>query len=247
MKRPGWQTMLGLIMILLSFLVYVIHYLIFRDAHHIFLYLIGDTAFVFIEVLLVTIIIQKLLTDREKKARLDKLNIVIGVFFSEVGNSMLRSSPLQDSQLIFISNELSNVKTWSDKEFSRVSKMLKGLRCKVDIHKANLEKLHIFLEEKTPFMLRLLENPTLLEHETFTDLLLALFHFGEELNAREDLMKIPDADSRHLTGDMERVYQMLIGQWLDYMKHLKGNYPFLFSLAIRTNSFDKEASPVISE
>jgi hypothetical protein len=29
------------------------------------------------------------------------------------------------------------------------------------------------------------------------------------------------------------------------MKHLKDNYPYLFSLAMRTNPFDHEASPVV--
>lgn len=57
--------------------------LFFRDPHHIFLYLIGDIAFVFIEVLLVTLIIHQLLSRREKQAMLKKLNMVIGAFFSE--------------------------------------------------------------------------------------------------------------------------------------------------------------------
>jgi hypothetical protein len=29
------------------------------------------------------------------------------------------------------------------------------------------------------------------------------------------------------------------------MEHLKINYPYLFSLAMRTNPFDRQASPVI--
>ncbi|MBA7569274.1 hypothetical protein ES708_11013 [subsurface metagenome] len=33
-----------------------------------------------------------------------------------------------------------------------------------------------------------------------------------------------------------------ISEWLDYMKHLKNNYPYLFSLAMRTNPFDANAS-----
>ncbi|MFC1890791.1 hypothetical protein ACFLZT_00175 [Thermodesulfobacteriota bacterium] len=247
MKHLRWQLLLGLVLVVSSILFYLIHYLIFRDAHHIFIYLIGDIAFVFFEVLLVTLIIHRVLNDREKRARLEKLNIVIGVFFSEVGTKMLASCPLQGSKLQDIAGELSNVKTWSNKEFLRVSKLLKGSQYKVDIQKANLEKIHIFLNEKTPFMLRLLENPILLEHESFTDLLLAVFHFSEELNVRDDLMEIPETDSRHLAGDMGRVYQLLMGQWLDYMKHLKDNYPFLFSFAIRTNPFDTEASPVVKE
>jgi hypothetical protein len=34
--------------------------------------------------------------------------------------------------------------------------------------------------------------------------------------------------------------------WLEYMEHLKDNYPYLFSLAMRVNPFDKTASPVVT-
>lgn len=83
MKRVfNWQVLLGLSLIALSALVYFIHYFIFRDAHHIFIYLIGDIAFVFLEVLLVTLVLHQLLHYREKKAMLNKLNMVIGAFFN---------------------------------------------------------------------------------------------------------------------------------------------------------------------
>jgi hypothetical protein len=36
-----------------------------------------------------------------------------------------------------------------------------------------------------------------------------------------------------------------VHQWLDYLRYLKTNYPYLFSLAIRTNPFDEKASPVV--
>ena len=89
MKRFGWQVFLGLILVVLSIMFYLLHYAIFRDLHHIFIYLIGDIAFVFIEVLLVTLIIQRLLSEREKRSRLEKLTMVTGAFFSEVGTKLL--------------------------------------------------------------------------------------------------------------------------------------------------------------
>ncbi|GEM_PF-6299397 len=39
------------------------------------------------------------------------------------------------------------------------------------------------LISKTAFLLRLMENPNLLEHEQFTPLLMATFHLTEELRA----------------------------------------------------------------
>ena len=74
-RRFSWQLVLGITLIALSALVYLIHYLIFRDAHHIFIYMIGDVAFVFVEVLMVTLIIQEALSRREKRAIMEKLNI----------------------------------------------------------------------------------------------------------------------------------------------------------------------------
>jgi hypothetical protein len=43
---------------------------------------------------------------------------------------------------------------------------------------------------------------------------------------------------------MKRAYLLLISEWLAYLKHLKENYPYLFSLSVRTNPFDPNASPV---
>ena len=245
MKGVRWQIMLGLSLVVLSVIFYVIHYAIFRDSHHIFIYMIGDIAFVFVEVLLVTLIIHQLLSSREKRARLEKLNMVIGVFFSEIGAGLVTYFSDFDPQLEKIKQELIVRPNWSEKEFSAVSKRLKNYNYGVEIQKVELEYLRDFLIGKRDFLLRLLENPNLLEHESFTELLRAVFHLTEELQGREDVSQLPDSDYKHLAGDIKRAYVLLVRHWLDYMKHLKENYPYLFSLAMRTNPFDQSASPVV--
>lgn len=245
MKRISWQVILGLSLILLSIFFYLIHYAIFRDSHHIFIYLIGDVAFVFTEVLLVTLIIHQLLNMREKRARLEKLNMVIGAFFSEVGTRLITYFSDFDPKLDKIREELIVTTGWSEQDFSSVSKRLKNYDYEVEIQKVELEYLRGFLMEKRDFLLRLLENPNLLEHESFTELLRAVFHLTEELQSREDISELPDTDYDHLSGDIKRAYILLVHQWVDYMKHLKDNYPYLFSLAMRINPFDQSASPVV--
>ena len=105
-------------------------------------------------------------------------------------------------------------------------------------------QLKALLLDKRTFMLRLLENPNLLEHESFTDLLLATFHLTEELALRADLRRLPKADYNHLSTDIKRAYVLLIGEWLAYVKHLRSEYPYIFSLMMRTNPFDAQASPI---
>ena len=245
MKRFSWHILLGLTLIVLSIAFYLLHYAIFRDPHHIFLYLVGDVAFVFIEVLLVTLIIHQVLSMREKRTRLEKLNMVIGAFFSEVGTRLVAYFSDFDPKLDKIRKELVVTNDWSEQEFSSVSKRLKNYDYGVEIQKVELEDLATFLMAKRDFLLRLLENPTLLEHESFTELLRSVFHLTEELANREALTQLPDTDYQHLAGDIKRAYVLLVHQWFDYMKHLKDNYPYLFSLAMRANPFDRDASPIV--
>jgi len=246
MKRLNWQILLGLSLIALSALLYLGHYAIFKDAHHIFIYMVGDIAFVPIEVLLVTLIIHRLLNVREKRAMLKKLNMVIGAFFSEVGTRLLKSFYDFDIQADTIRNDLIMKKEWSTKDFSRALKHFKNYDYNVNSKKGNLEHLQRFLIEKRGFLLGLLENPNLLEHESFTELLWAVFHLTEELAFREDVKRLIDTDYDHISGDIKRAYVLLISEWLSYMKHLKTDYPYLFSLAIRTNPFDPHASPEVT-
>ena len=93
-------------------------------------------------------------------------------------------------------------------------------------------------------MLTLLENPQIFEHDRFTDLLHAVFHLTEELNARERLTDLPVTDYAHLSVDLTRVYSRLVIEWLEYMLHLKKKFPYLFSLSMRTNPFDSHASAI---
>ena len=95
-------------------------------------------------------------------------------------------------------------------------------------------------------LLRLLENPMLLENEAFSDLLWSAFHLEQELSARKALQASPPSDLDHLAGDTERVYTHLLTQWLEYMIHLKHDYPFLFSFAARTNPLRPDARPEVS-
>ena len=247
MKRPSWQMWVGAGLLAASGLFYVIHYLIFRDAHHILLWSFTSLAFLPVSVLFVTLIINRLLTVKQKQQRLQKLNMVIGAFFSEVGTSLLSCCSGLDPEVSLLRDRLGVNGTWDKKQFQETLRWLKTHAYKVEGVHADLPALKSFLAEERDFLLRLLENPNLLEHEAFTTLLRAVFHLTEELGYRRDLSALPEADVTHLAGDIRRAYVMLVRQWVDYMHFMKEYYPYLFSLAVRTNPFDTQSSAVIED
>lgn len=243
----SWRVILGIILIIVSAAFYALNYFIFQNLHDLEFYVLMDMAYIPLEVLFVILIIEWAISEREKRNLLQKLNMVIGSFFSEVGTDLLKGISEFDMDTEKIRKNLKITDSWKDEDFSEASKIIKNFDYALNIGKNYPESLDYlkdlkkFLITKRTFMLSLLANPNLLEHDSFTDLLWAVFHIVEELENRDDLMNLPEADYRHLAADIERAYNLIINEWLEYLEHLNENYPYLFSLAIRTNPFDPDA------
>jgi voltage-gated potassium channel len=189
--------------------------------------------------------LELMIEERERKVRIEKLNMIIGIFFSEVGTKILKKFSEHDLSIGEIRSALIIANNWSDADFVHARSILEKHVCNLDSRVVPLGDLHGFLVHHKGFMLALLENPQLIEHDSFTPLLQALFHLAEELMARETFSGLPPADYAHLSGDINRVYRLLMIEWLTYMQYLKQNYPYLFSLAMRQNPFDKNASVIV--
>jgi hypothetical protein len=245
MNRFKWQIILGLLLGAVSIILYYIQIRIFHSPRDTYFYLFQDLAFIPVQVLLVTLILNQLLNVREKLSMLNKLNMVIGTFFSEVGTTLLKSFAAFDQNTDTIRRELLIRADWTDQQFAAAVKRVRTNDYKIQYTESDLDALKNFLSGKRDFLLGLLENPNLLEHETFTELLWSVFHLSEELAVRVDLQNLPAADGNHIAGDIRRAYMILIVEWLSYMKHLKYDYPYLFSFAVRTNPFDPNASPTV--
>jgi len=242
-----WKLGVAAVLVTLSIVLYVAHYLIFHDEHHLFIFFIGDLAFVPVEVLIVTLIIDQMLESREKELRIEKLNMVIGTFFSTLGTSLLSRFSRADPGISTVQERYVIGNDWKKSQFDEVLTCLDTYQCSVQLENVDMEDLRNFLTDNEDFLLRIIENPMIFEHESFTDLILALDHLTKEVKARGDLDVLPRIDKNHLQGDIRRVYERLIPEWLKYMEYLKTHYPYLFSLAMRTNPFDSKASVVIHQ
>ena len=235
------SSVIVLFMLLISLVLYGVDYLIFGKPSDIGLGFIGNLAFLPIYVLFVTFMIERILKEHEKEALRQKMNMVIGVFFCEVGTHLLRNGSSFLSDKTELLKRVKITSEWSNKEFSDLARYLENADLRMDSRACSLSCLKEFLIGRRTFMLGLLENPNLLEHDGFTDLLWAVFHLLEELQAREHLTGLPQSDLDHLSGDIKRAYSHLLKQWVTYLIHLKSDYPYLFSLAVRSNPLNPEA------
>jgi hypothetical protein len=234
-----------IILVCISSLIYLVDYLVDGSLKEVTTSFLGNLAFLPIYIIVVTLTMEQLLKERERQTLRRKLNMVIGVFFSEVGTRLFRELATAVVHHEQLRASLLVTPQWKEADFDAALAFLGSHDIKIDAAGSGLdfEELKRFLVEKRSFLVGLLENQNLLEHEAFTDLLWAVFHLVEELDARESLSGIPTADVEHLNGDIKRAFGYLSREWVLYMQHLKLDYPYLFSLAVRMNPMAEQVSP----
>lgn len=245
-KRLSWKVKFSIVMVLLIIIIYGSNYLVLGDAEHIISYVWTHLGFIPVDILLVAFLLDEIIEKKEKEAMLEKLDMLMSTFFSEVGNDLI-------SQLSSVNKYTTNtenlklIKNWDDKDYDAKLAELKSasIDFQADVPKEEreefLENLRVFLASKREFIINLMTNPNLLEKEEFTGLITAILHLDEELEHRKDLALVQDADFGHLNGDMQRVYGKLVYEWVYYLKYLNKHYPYMIALIVRTNPFDADA------
>ncbi|ADC47056.1 hypothetical protein mru_1206 [Methanobrevibacter ruminantium M1] len=251
-KEMNWKIKFAIIMFVLAVLIFLARYLICGDGEEIIAYLWKHIGFIPIDILIVALVLEEIMGRKEHEAILEKIDMLMGTFFSEIGNDLIAELSKANVNKAN-TDDLKAIKSWNDKDYDNKLKELKNNP--VDF-KANiapeeredfLNRIQSLLVENREFLVNLINNPNLLEKDEFSSLLLALLHLDEELARRGELTDIKDADFNHLNGDMKRVYSKLVYEWVYYLKYLNKHYPYMISLAIRTNPFDSEADVHVTE
>jgi len=239
-----WKIVLIVLLIGLSIALYALRWFAFPDEavrNEMWRFLVGDAAFLFVQIAFVTLLVDQLLNARERAAMLQKLNMVIGAFYSEVGTELMGMIASYDAGFDAIRQFVVVKHSWTVQDYASAKQHLREYAWKVETKDCDLYALKARLAEEKSFFLSLLANQSLLEHETFSELLWAVTHLTEELEARQSLTDLPSSDARHIASDINRAYVLLVSEWLDYMRHLQTQYPYLFSLAVRLNPLDPDA------
>lgn len=245
MKKINSNIILAFLLLFISLIIYLFQLIQFNSPRDTVFYFLQDMAFLPLQVAIVTIVLNRILSAREKQERLKKMNMVISAFFSEAGTDIVTNLIQFNTYTEGLRSGLDITVNWRNEDFQKAIKLIKGYDISIDIKVGNLEKLKELLVEKRYFLLGMLENSNLLEHDTFTDMLWAAFHLTDELVARESFIDLPDTDFNHLSTDIKRAFSTLLIEWVNYIAHLKSDYPYLFSMAVRKNPFNDNRSLII--
>ena len=98
-KRVKENIIIGAGLVTLSLLLHFVHVLIFKDIHHTMIFLVADIAFIPMEVFFTSMILERMLERREKEHDKEKLNMLVGVFYAEIGTQLLAYFVDQDDRV----------------------------------------------------------------------------------------------------------------------------------------------------
>jgi hypothetical protein len=199
--------------------------------------MLQQIAFLPIEILIGTFIIESTLEKRDKAQKIGKLHVVVDIFFSEFGMELIsKIAPLIQNykglKPILIIDE-----DWKPRDFKSCIKQIEGFPYKVIFNMPDIMDLKSFLNSKKYFLTSFFANQNLMEHDTFTDALMAVYHVHDEFQHRPNLNQLNSEDLCHINEDIEKAYQLILIQWIYYMENVKKNYPYLFRLSVKTNPF----------
>jgi hypothetical protein len=251
-EHKRWKIKFSILMVVLIIVIYGSNYLVLGDGEHIISYVWTHLGFIPVDILVVAFLLDEIIEKKEKEAMLEKLDMLMSTFFSEVGNELITQLSAVNKYKAD-TESLKSIKNWDEQDYDNKLSELKGssIPFSADItpeeREEFLENLRTLLVEKREFIINLINNPNLLEKEEFTGLVNAILHLDEELEHRKDFALVNDTDFGHLNGDMKRVYEKLVHEWVYYLKYLNKHYPYMIALIIRTNPFDKEADVYVKE
>lgn len=238
MEKNKQIVIQGTLLLIISILLYSFHYIIFRDSHHIFIYLLGDIAFIPLQVFLVALVIEKYIEQKERKHALDRLNTQVGVFYGEFGIDLLQYCVNLDAEIDNYRKEFSFTCSCDMRQYDNFKFFIERYSFIIDISKLDILYLKNMLGKNIQLIVNLLSNPAIVDKYHFDKMLMAVLHIHEEIGYRMNSNnELTQEDYEHLQIDVERVYRLLTFGWLYYIKYLKNEYPYLYNTAVAQNPF----------
>ena len=185
-NHKRWKIKFSIIMVIAIIIIYGSNILVLKDPEHVISYIWTHLGFIPVDILIVAFVLDEIISKKEKEAMMEKLDMIMSTFFSEVGNDLI-------SQLSSVNKHkadtsyLESIKSWDDKDYENKLKEIKNINIpfRADVTSEDREEyltnIRNLLINKREFIVGLLNNPNLLEKEEFSKLLTAILHLDEEL------------------------------------------------------------------
>lgn len=218
---------------------YAIYYLLLHNKDDIITSIMDNIISVPFNVLITGILFDYILNRKTRKIEEEKIDMVIGIFYTEVGNELLKMMTKADECIELVRSDLLATYDWEEENYENAIKILDQMDYCVDIDKIDISEMKLLLDKSTPLIIDLLSGNVLKNKIDFTEIVVSVFHLRCEFNERIIQDELEEYEKEHLIDDIEVAYKLLAKRWYQYIYILQKEHPQLFVKALINSPFDE--------
>lgn len=231
-KTSSYYFHIAISLILLSVLLFAFHFLIFKNFENTMYYSTMNICFIPLNTLFVSVVFENLVNQREKKEKMSKLNMLVGLFFVEMGFEVLKILSDGDDKIEDILKET---------HFSKdLGQFLISYDYKLNLEVIDKDALSNLFTKNINLITTLVSNETVLDKETFFNLLIAILGFRGSLVFRNN-KTFSNKDMNNISKSLSKIYKTLVLLWYEYSDYLYSVRPNAYSGDLFINPFGKNS------
>ncbi|MGL5415752.1 MAG: hypothetical protein ACRDAU_08850 [Clostridium sp.] len=185
------------------------------------------------------LLLNYVLTRREKKKTENRLNTLLGIFYEEFGNELLCEFVSADLCVNCLVRKAKINDEWTEKNYDNLKNVFEEYDYDIIGEKVDFKKIDQIIKDSEAFILDILFTQVIQNGGELSEILFDVIHLRDEIKDLDDIENIKEDELRHLEEDINRLYRRLAINWIMYMKILRERYPQLFRKALKKSPYEK--------
>lgn len=246
--KEKWERNLAILFIFWIVILHGILWIVLKDDKNLWYNQIFRFAFLPVQLLFTTVLVNSFIKVREKRQKLKLMSLQQNIFFTELGNGILKYLKKVDTNLEKIQKLLTDTKIQDDAFFNYFETHVSSYEGNINANAIYSQELLNYLVSKIELLHSFMRNPLLVENNSFANLLWSIYHFIEEFKFNSESgyegKQKSTSEILHLFKDIE---EKLLREWVKYLINLRSFYPERFSYAILHSPFDFMRKKILND
>ncbi len=219
-------------MLIVSAVIYGIQLAAFHDPSTTAFYILQDIAFLPISIAVATLVVGEFLSNKERKERKSKTQMLTSNFFTEMGAELMLTLIRTSDRNEGVRRLLGSTEITDQKTVETLQQQLRETPCQVQLDENVYNQVRSMIVDGKEKLLIISSNSSLLEQENFTELLWGIFHMIDEFRLRGEYGEQSPEVRAHMEEDLSRVLQLLLINWAANILYTKTFYPNYYGAAL---------------
>lgn len=230
-----------LMLLVLTILFQGLYFIFFKDRQYVYFTILHGVVEAPFNMFLTGVLFNYILNRKEQSSEREKTNMLIGIFYSEVGNELLRLFLEADMYVEYFRSKFMIKKTWTEADYKKLLLQSDSIEHSINIENIDLSKLREKLANVTGLSIDLLTSTSLQNKDDFNIIVNNVFFLKGELDDRMEGRELDEHEKVHIQKIVNELYLRLIKMWVSHMYYRQSSNEQLFIKALIKSPFDNRS------